>query len=182
MTPRSQFFIVLATVAAAAGFVRLAEPAPSASPSALTAAGEQWTDVTGFITKAAEQVPESSYAYKPTPAVRSFGALIGHIAGTQNYMCGMALGVKAGAEDGVEKTTTAKAALIDSLKASNALCKKAYAISDANAAKTMKMFGEEKSGLYWLMSNMGHDNLHYGNIITYMRMLGMTPPSSQSAP
>jgi hypothetical protein len=24
-----------------------------------------------------------------------------------------------------------------------------------------------------------HDNEHYGNIVTYMRMLGMVPPSSQ---
>jgi uncharacterized damage-inducible protein DinB len=26
-----------------------------------------------------------------------------------------------------------------------------------------------------------HDDEHYGNIVTYMRMLGMVPPSSQPA-
>ena len=29
-----------------------------------------------------------------------------------------------------------------------------------------------------LISNIGHTNLHYGNIITYLRMMGMVPPSS----
>jgi hypothetical protein len=29
-----------------------------------------------------------------------------------------------------------------------------------------------------LIDNVGHTNLHYGNIITYLRMLGLTPPSS----
>ena len=29
-----------------------------------------------------------------------------------------------------------------------------------------------------LMANITHANLHYGNVITYMRMLGLVPPSS----
>jgi uncharacterized damage-inducible protein DinB len=30
-----------------------------------------------------------------------------------------------------------------------------------------------------LLYSTVHDNEHYGNIVTYMRMLGMVPPSSQ---
>ena len=29
-----------------------------------------------------------------------------------------------------------------------------------------------------LTENFGHTNLHYGNMITYIRMLGLKPPSS----
>ena len=29
-----------------------------------------------------------------------------------------------------------------------------------------------------LIANYGHANLHYGNMATYMRMLGLVPPSS----
>jgi uncharacterized damage-inducible protein DinB len=32
-----------------------------------------------------------------------------------------------------------------------------------------------------LLYSTAHDNEHYGNIVTYMRMLGMVPPSSQPA-
>ena len=40
-----------------------------------------WKPITAYITTAAEEVPESTYAYRPTPDVRTFGQLIGHIAG-----------------------------------------------------------------------------------------------------
>ena len=175
---------VVAAVAAV-GFAATARPAASHSESspmsAIAATSEQWASVAGFITKAAEQVPESSYAWKPTPAVRSFGQLIGHLAGTQLQMCGLVLGEKVNAEDSVEKGITSKAALVDAMKASNEKCKKAYAISESNANKNIKMFGEDRTGLFWLISNMGHDNEHYGNIVTYMRMMNMVPPSSQQA-
>ena len=29
-----------------------------------------------------------------------------------------------------------------------------------------------------LIDNVAHTSLHYGNVITYMRLLGLTPPSS----
>jgi hypothetical protein len=29
-----------------------------------------------------------------------------------------------------------------------------------------------------LIQDFGHSNLHYGNMVTYMRMLGLVPPSS----
>ena len=180
MSRRSQFFIVLAMLAAATGFARLAVPATHASPSAVSMANEQWKEVTDWVTKAAEQVPDTSYAFKPTASVRSFGQLVGHIAGTQDLMCAAILGEKLPAEDAVEKGATTKAALVAALKASTEHCKKAYAISDADAGKTVKLFGVEKSALYWLVSNMAHDNLHYGNMVTYMRVMGMVPPSSQS--
>ena len=175
---------VVAAVAVV-GFAATARPAASHSESspmsAIAATSEQWASVAGFITKAAEQVPESSYAWKPTPAVRSFGQLIGHLAGTQDLMCGAILGEKTNAEDSVEKGITSKAALVDAIKASNEKCKKAYAISESASGKSIKLFGEEHTGLYWLIGNMGHDNEHYGNIVTYMRMMNMVPPSSQQS-
>jgi uncharacterized damage-inducible protein DinB len=173
--------IALGAVTMVAVAARSAAPAPSPM-TAIGATAEQWASVSGFIQKAAEQVPESSYAYKPTPSVRSFGQLIGHLAGVQDLMCGGVLGQKTNAEDSVEKNVTTKAALVAAIQASNDVCKKAYAISDANAGKSLKLFGEDRSALYWLISNMGHDNEHYGNIVTYMRMMNMVPPSSQPAP
>ena len=178
--------IVWAVAAVAlAGLAAAPRPAASHSESspmsAIAATGEQWSQVAGYIAKAAEQVPESSYAWKPTPAVRSFGQLIGHLAGTQFLMCGAILGDKPVTEDSIEKGVTSKAALVDAIKASNEKCKKAYAISESASNKNIKMFGEDRTGLFWLISNMGHDNEHYGNIVTYMRMMNMVPPSSQQS-
>ena len=43
----------------------------------------------------------------------------------------------------------------------------------------MNVFGRERTKLYLLTMNAIHDWEHYGNIVTYMRLKGMTPPSSQ---
>ena len=61
--------------------------------------------VKGNVVKAAEQMPEENYSFKPTPEVRSFGQLIGHIADAQFGFCGAVL--KDGTKPpGAEKTKT----------------------------------------------------------------------------
>ena len=157
-------------------------PIAPAAPSALAADREIWTTVIGYVTAAAEQVPESSYSYRPVPGVYTFGRLVAHIAGSQDMFCALALGDKANASDYIEQTTTRKAALLAALKASTAHCEKAYAMTDADAmARTVKVFAGERSALWALLYSTAHDNEHYGNMVTYMRMLGMVPPSSQPA-
>jgi uncharacterized damage-inducible protein DinB len=158
-------------------------PVAPTAPSALAADREIWTIVMGYVTAAADQVPDSSYSYRPVPTVRTFGQVIAHIAGSQNMFCAQALGDKAANDpDIIERTTTGKAALVAALKASIEHCQKAYAMTDADAMKqTDKVFVGERTALWALLYNTVHDDEHYGNIVTYMRMLGMVPPSSQRA-
>jgi hypothetical protein len=40
------------------------------------------------------------------------------------------------------------------------------------------VYGNANSHIDRLFANIAHANLHYGNLVTYMRMLGLTPPSS----
>jgi uncharacterized damage-inducible protein DinB len=152
------------------------------APSVIAADRETWTLVIGYVTAAAEQVPDSSYSYRPVPTVRTFGPLLAHIAGSQDMFCAQALGEKANDSDAIEKSTTGKAALLVALKATTEHCKKAYAMTDADATKrTVKVFVGERTALWALLYNTVHNDEHYGNIVTYMRMLGMVPPSSQPA-
>jgi uncharacterized damage-inducible protein DinB len=175
---RSIALLSAAVIAGAAPW-RPVAPAP---PSALAANREIWTIVMGYVTAAAEQVSDSSYAYRPVPTVRTFGQLVAHIAGSQDMFCAQALGEKAPDSDAIEKTTTGKTALVAALKASIAHCQKAYAMTDADAMKrTVKVFVGERSALWALLYSTAHSDEHYGNIATYMRMLGMVPPSSQPA-
>ncbi len=174
--------IPLLSLAALLGGAVPSHPVVPTAPSALAADREVWTIVIGYVTAAAEQVPDSSYSYRPVPTVRTFGQLIAHIAGSQDMFCAQALGDKANDSDAIEKTTTGKAALVAALKASTAHCQKAYAMTDADAMKrTVKVFTGERSALWALLYSTAHDMEHYGNIVTYMRMLGMVPPSSQPA-
>jgi uncharacterized damage-inducible protein DinB len=138
-----------------------------------------WEQLSGWITQAAAELPESTYAFRPTPEVRSFGQLVGHVAGAQYLICGAALGEPPRKEDDIEKTRSRKADLVAALKASNEHCAKAYAQTDKAAQGQTKLFGENRTRLYALMLNATHDGEHYGNMVTYLRLNGIVPPSSR---
>jgi uncharacterized damage-inducible protein DinB len=45
--------------------------------------------------------------------------------------------------------------------------------------KKTTLFGSPATVSQVLVLNAGHNEEHYGNVVTYMRMMGMVPPSSQ---
>jgi uncharacterized damage-inducible protein DinB len=138
-----------------------------------------WDGVKNNVVRAAEKMPEENYSFKPVPEVRSFGQLIGHIADAQFMICGAAKPEKR-SPAGIEKSKTSKADLVAALKESVAYCDAVYAATtDASAAEKVSMFGRERSRLGALAMNVSHSNEHYGNIVTYMRMKGLVPPSSE---
>lgn len=158
------------------------QQAVSANPSlGVGAAKGMWQAMTNYITAAAEQMPEKDYAFRPTHDVRTFGQLIGHVAGAQAMICAAALGEKGGGED-FEKTATTKAALIAALRTTTQYCQRAYAQTDASVAGSTTLFGGQMIRLNALVLNAAHNAEHYGNLVTYLRIRGMTPPSSQPAP
>jgi hypothetical protein len=48
--------------------------------------------VTDWIERAAEKMPENEYAFKPDPASRSFGQILGHIADADYLFCSTVIG------------------------------------------------------------------------------------------
>ena len=154
-------------------------PAAGAANTGVDALRAMWNQVTQNITIAAEELSEADYAYRPTPEVRTFGQLVGHVAGAQYMICAAALGEAQRAEDEIEKTRTTKAALVEALKASTVYCNRAYALSDAALGGQTELFGQKQTKMQTLALNAVHNGEHYGNIVTYMRMKGMVPPSSR---
>ena len=135
--------------------------------------------MTSYLVEAANDVPESLYSFRPTPEVRTFGELIAHVAGAQHMFCALALGEKPPAESAVEQQAKSKAAIVEALKGSNAYCERAYAQSDATTSGVADIFGQKRTKLYALLMNATHDNEHYGNVVTYLRINKMVPPSSK---
>jgi uncharacterized damage-inducible protein DinB len=131
------------------------------------------------LVKAAEKMPEENYSFKPTPEVRSFGQIVGHVADAQYLFCSVVLGEKNPAP-GIEKSKTTKADLVKALNDGFAYCDKAYnAMTDAQSAEMVKFFGQDRAKLTVLSFNSAHNDEHYGNLVTYMRMKGLVPPSSE---
>lgn len=140
----------------------------------------QYEGVKNNLIRSAEKVPESDYGFKPTDAVRSFGQIIGHVANAQYSYCSNVLGEK-NPNQGVNlEQKTAKADLVQALKDSSAYCDKAYdGMTDAKAVENTKLYGREVPKLGVLTNNNGHDMEHYGNLVTYMRLKNIVPPSSE---
>jgi uncharacterized damage-inducible protein DinB len=147
-------------------------------------AGEKmvYTMTRNNVMKAAQEVPEELYLFKPTEDVRTFGQLVAHVADAQYEFCGPVMGDKEKAPD-VEKNTTGKAALIEALKASYAYCDKAFAgMTDDSGKEIVKFFGHNTPKLTLLSFNTAHTDEHYGNMVTYMRLKKLVPPSSMQQP
>jgi uncharacterized damage-inducible protein DinB len=132
-----------------------------------------------WVLKSAEKTPEETYSFKPTDGIRSFGQLIGHISDAQYAFCSAARGETNPAPK-VEQTKASKADLIAALKDAFAYCDKAYdGATDATAARLVKFFGGETPVLSVLSVNIAHTSEHYGNLVTYMRLKKIVPPSSE---
>jgi uncharacterized damage-inducible protein DinB len=132
-----------------------------------------------WLLGSAEKMPEENYSFKPTDAVRSFGQVVGHVADAQYLFCSIALGEKNPGPK-IEQTKTSKADLIAALKDAFAYCDKAYdGMTDAAATQTVKLFGGDMPKPIVLTVNDMHLSEHYGNLVTYMRLKNIVPPSSE---
>jgi uncharacterized damage-inducible protein DinB len=141
-----------------------AQATPEKAPDIGTDLRNGFNEVNDWVTKAADMVPADKYSYRPVDTVRTFGQLIAHITDSYNYFCARGAGNKVEWSDAVEKGATDKDALLPKLKEAVGRCNAAYSSGTAQQRP--------------LFINIGHTNLHYGNIITYMRMMGLKPPSS----
>jgi uncharacterized damage-inducible protein DinB len=136
-----------------------------------------WNSISKNIVASAEKMPDDSFAFRPAPSVRSFGELIGHVTDANYLFCSALNSNKKSAPDAEHKLKS-KSELVNALKESVAYCSTAFEqVSDP--AAPVKIFGGEKASLTVMYMNVAHANEHYGNIVTYLRMKGIVPPSSE---
>ena len=169
---KKRFIAVLICVLAPAA-IALADDNPLSAHQKFLYSG-----IKRLLLGSAEKVPEELYGFKPTESVRSFGQILGHAADAQYTFCSVVLGEK-NPSPKVEKTKTTKAELIAALRDAFAYCDKAYdGMTDTSAAQTVKLFGRDMPKFGVLSVNNVHSTEHYGNLITYMRLKNIVPPSS----
>ena len=139
----------------------------------------QHEQVKGYLLKTAETVPENLYSFRATPEVRTIAQLIGHVADGSAGICASASGDKPPALN-AEKSMTSKAQLTKALAEALAFCDKVIAgMDDKRAMEATKFFvgGTSPRGMI-LAFNTSHNFEHYGNLVTYMRLNKIVPPSS----
>jgi len=191
--PGQKVHMKIATMAALLGLFVLpafaqADGTPAAPSSAApvpnpASAGLKmpWSRAKDIAVRAAEKMPEEHYGFRPSPEVRTFGQLVGHLADSNFMMCSMALGERVEPWT-VEKTKTSKADLVAALKESVAICDRVFAQGDAALATGLTLFGFDTTRFALVGILIGHEFEHYGNMVTYMRIKGLVPPSSENPP
>jgi len=136
----------------------------AAVPTIVDELRKGFSEVHNAVAKSADMVPADKYSYRPVATVRTFGELVAHVADAYVWYCNRASGRNLEWSDAIEKGKTDKATVTRKLKESLAVCTAAYGSSTSNPAG--------------LLVNVSHTNLHYGNIVTYLRMMGLVPPTS----
>lgn len=159
----------------------LAQPAAPANPIT-QALRNAWTEAKTNFRKSADVMPEAKYGFAPVAGVRSFGAILAHVAGASYEFCAAAKGEKPPhLEAEFEKSAKTKADIVKALDGAIAYCDQAYTtLDDAKAAQVVAgaFGGPQAARAASLIGNTTHVQEHYGNLVTYLRINGLVPPSS----
>lgn len=135
---------------------------------------------TGYITSTAEVVPEDLYAFRPTEEVRTLGQILAHVANSQFMFCSAAAGEESPNTENFEETRTTKEQIMAALEEGFAYCDGVYGkMSDEGGTAMRTFFGQQMAASGVLAFNSAHNYEHYGNLVTYMRINGIVPPSSR---
>ena len=153
------------------------------SPSMATSVNNMHMTIRRNLIEAAEAMPAAEYAFKPTPQIRSFAELLGHVAMANYFFCSMAKGEASPSKVNIERTISDKDGMTKALGDSLNYCDAVYKeTTDANANQMVKIAGPggatQSTRAQVLMFNTTHNNEHYGNVILYLRLKNIVPPST----
>jgi len=132
------------------------------------------------IMATAQDLDERMYAYRPTDEVRSAGQILAHIADAQYQFCSVASGESNPNPESFEQSRTTKAGIVQALQGGFAYCEGVFGrTTDASAARSVSFFTGPNTVGGVLAFNSAHNYEHYGNLVTYMRLNDIVPPSSR---
>jgi uncharacterized damage-inducible protein DinB len=173
--------ILAGTITILLGMTALSAQAPPASDGGYTAGVRtRWNSIKRNVAASAQLMPEVNYAFKPTPEVRSFGELIGHLANEHYIFCSLLRNEKNPQEAVDFEKRTAKADLVKAINDSIVYCDAAYAAVKDDAKTIAPLSATRRDTPFsTMLLNVTHDSEHYGNLVTYLRLKGIVPPSSQ---
>jgi uncharacterized damage-inducible protein DinB len=142
---------------------------------------DQWNDVTGRVTGVAEAMPAEKYDYKPTQEVGTFGDQVKHLCMAMRVLLANAEGNKIPLEE----------VNLDSLKTKDEILAELHKRVDEGAAVIKRISGRTDADVvdsqffgkttrrFLVIQAIAHDNNHYGQLVMYLRLNGITPPASR---
>jgi uncharacterized damage-inducible protein DinB len=168
------------TMTALTAILSAQSPPPAADSGYTATVRGRWNAIKRNIAGSAQAMPEPGFAFQPTPDVRTFGQLLGHLANEHYIFCSQMKGEKNPFEAVDFEKKATKAEFVKDINDSIAYCDAAYAAMK-DEPKTVTPFAPNRRDTPFssMLLNVTHDSEHYGNLVTYLRMKGVVPPSSQ---
>jgi hypothetical protein len=163
-------------------------PAPPATLDIAGSLKTQHQNIKRNLAASADKMPEADYNFRPqgaAPEVRTFGQIIAHLVAANYNLCASAKPETAPKHSANDKEMQPKADLVKMLGEALAYCDALYdAQTSTSINEMLKRPGPNNTTLErargnTLISNIAHNNEHYGNLVTYMRAKGIVPPSSE---
>ncbi len=132
------------------------------------------------LTDAAEKMPEADYSFRPTPQMRPFSQLVAHVALAQFGTCSLLKGQPNPHKEDKEENIKSKSEAVSLLKASTALCDEAFAgLTDENMHELLKAGNNEAARGLFVTGTNSHGQEMYGTMAVYLRLKGITPPTTE---
>jgi uncharacterized damage-inducible protein DinB len=169
----------MAAVAAAAPPVF----AQGTSPSVVKELVATWQRAATDIVDIAEAMPEEKYGYKPTPEISTFREQLVHVAGATQRYIDTAKGTKS--EAAHPHPTMPKAEVIALLKQTFQTAQGMLgSLTDAQLLEQVKFpFGDRMVTrfTFWLQP-LSFIRNHHGQLVVYLRLNGIVPPTTARRP
>ncbi len=154
------------------------------SPNPLSAEVKwSYTSIKNNLIKMADKMPAEKYSFRPTPDVETFARRIAHITDANMNVCS---GLNGERKPLGAASKTSKAELVAALKESFDYCDRVFnALTDVAAVEMVNSrlggpFPPEptRTRLATLYNLVRHSNEMYGYMAVYLRLNGVTPPTS----
>ena len=143
----------------------------------------QYAGLKRNIIGSAEKMPVEHFSFRPSPDVRTYAEQLGHIIDTQYFFCNA---VKGGPNPGDGKDfekITERAEMVQAAKDAFTYCDDTFSSLTTETAMQLITIGVAPKQRQTTRANqltmvIVHGTEHYGNLVTYMRIKGIVPPSS----
>ena len=142
---------------------------------------DQWKIATDQLIRVAEVMPAEKYDYKPVKEVEDFGAQLKHVGIAMRILLANAEGKKVELKDvALDKLKTKEEIIAELRKIAGegaSVINRVVGKTDGEIVES-QLFGKT-TRRFLLIQAIAHNNNHYGQLVYYLRLNGITPPSSR---
>lgn len=136
----------------------------------------EFADVKRSVVAAAEKAPDALYGYQPTPDVYTFRKMLLHIADASYSICSGFKGTPGQRPKVDADAALAKPDVLATVNAAFSFCDEALATAtDATLGEEVKTPRSTRVKSYYVSHLLAHTSLHYGNLVTYLRLNKIAP-------